>query len=172
VAAAVCGVLAQQSDPALPPNGAELGGLGEIGGSFSDGELTLLLKGGVTAVESVGGVISVIRGVTTRTTTAGVADTTWREVTTIMIVDRVIPQIRDSLRTKFARAKNNAQTRGAIRTQVIIQLEDMVEREFIDSYGDVSVQPDSQDPTVCLVSFSFAVAHALNRIELRASITV
>jgi iron complex transport system substrate-binding protein len=44
--------------------------------------------------------------------------------------------------------------------------------EIIDSYSDVTVSADSEDPSVCLVEFSFAVAHGLNRIYLTAHITV
>ena len=44
--------------------------------------------------------------------------------------------------------------------------------EIIDGYGDVTVTADDDDPTVCRVSFQFAVAHGLNQIYLRAYITV
>ena len=44
--------------------------------------------------------------------------------------------------------------------------------EIIDGYGDVAVTADDDDPTVCRVSFQFAVAHGLNQIYLRAYITV
>lgn len=172
VAAALCGVLASRNDPALPVNGAALTGLGEIGGNFSDGDITLLVRGGVTPIERVAGEVSVVRGVTTRSESGGAPDATWRELNTILVVNSVIPQIRDSLRAKFARAKNNAQTRGAIRTQVIIQLEENLSREYIDSYGDVSVQPSGEDGSICVVSFSFTVAHGLNRIELHADVSI
>jgi phage tail sheath gpL-like len=172
VAAAAAGCVAGSRDPALPLNGAVLYGLGELKNSFADGDVNALILGGVTPVESVSGEISVVRGITTRTTTAGEADATWRELTTILIVDSVIPSIRAALRTKFARAKNTAQTRGAIRTQVVIELEDAVAREIIDGYGAVTAAADSADPTICDVSFDFTVAHGLNSIRLTAYITV
>lgn len=168
VAAAVCGVMAGQHDPALPLNGAALTGLGATNTDFSDADLTLLVRGGVTPIEDG----SIVRGITTRTTTGGVSDATWREVNTVMIVDEILPAIRDALRADFARAKNTAQTRGAIRTRVVIELENYLAREIIDSYDGVTVAPSADDGTVCVVSFSFAVAHGLNMIELSASITV
>lgn len=113
-----------------------------------------------------------VRAVTTRTTTGGASDTTWRELTTILIVDDVIPTIRSSLRSRFARSKNTAQSRGAIRSQVILELEDKLASERIDSYGEVKVSAIESDPTACLVEFSFAVAHGLTRIYLTAHITV
>jgi len=171
-AAAVAGVLALGGDPAVPLNGAELAGLGGLSEEYGDNEIDLLVRGGVTPLESVAGIISPVRGITTRTTSGGVADTTWRELTTILIVDDIIPTIRASLRSRFTRAKNTARSRGAIRSQVIVELEKKVAAEIIDSYGEVSVTAMEADPTVCLVEFSFAVAHGLNQIYLTVHITV
>lgn len=171
-AAALAGALAAQTDPALPLNGQVLAGLSGVSRTVSDAELDSLIRGGVTMVELNGGRAEVIRGVTTRTTTGGAADATWRELNTILIVDDVIPAIRDSLRAKFARAKNNAATRGAVRSQVIVELESRVAREIIDSYDAVTAAADADDPTVCRVSFGMTVAHGLNRIYLTAHITV
>lgn len=126
----------------------------------------------VFAAAAVGGVSSPVRGITTKTSSGGAADTTWRELTTILIVDEVIPTIRSALRTRFARSKNTAQSRGAIRSQVVLELEEMKSREIVDSYGEVLVSALKSDPTVCLVEFSFTVAHGLNRIYLTAHITV
>ena len=88
------------------------------------------------------------------------------------MVDNVIPSIRQSLRSRFSRSKNTAQTRGAIRSQVIVELENKLKAEIIDSYGEVTASVYEEDPTVCLVEFSFAVAHGLNQIWLTASITI
>lgn len=171
-AAAVAAAIAAQSDPSLPINGLPLSGFGGLQTKYSDNDIDILVRGGVTPLESVSGVVSPIRGITTRTKTGGADDATWRELTTILIIDDVIPTIRDSLRAKFLRSKNTAQTRGAIRSQVILELENKVAQQRIDSYSGVSVSPLITDPTVCLVDFHFAVAHGLNRIFLTAHITV
>lgn len=172
VAAAVAGAIAGESDPAVPLGGAVLKGFGGVSVKYSDNDIDLLVRGGVTPLECVGGVVSVVRGVTTRTTSGGASDSTWRELSTILIVDDVIPTVRDALRGKFARSKNTAQTRGAIRSQVILELDNKVSREIIADYGDVSVTVDAETPTVCLVDFTFSVAHGLNQIYLTAHITV
>ncbi len=172
VAAALCGAAASEDDPAMPLNGAVLQGLGAIGGNFSDADVNALIAAGVTPIETVSGNKTVIRGVTTKTTTDEVEDLTWREMNTVMIVDEVLPAIRDGLKLKFSRAKNTEQTRGAIRTQVLVGLENYRKREIIDSYGEINVSQSEDDPTVCLVSFAFTVAHGLNKIELKAHITV
>jgi phage tail sheath gpL-like len=172
VAAALAGLIASGSDPALPLNGAALYGLSGLSSGFADADINALVQGGITPVENVGGRISVIRGITTRTATAGAPDSTWRELTTILIIDDVIPTIKNSLQSRFSRAKNTAQTRGAIRTQVIIELENKLAREIIDSYDNVTVKASETDPTTCEVSFDFTVAHGLNHIRLTAHITV
>ena len=150
----------------------EIRGLGGLGTAYTDNDIDLLVRGGVTPLESTAGTVSPVRGITTRTTTGGAADTTWRELTTIRIVDDVIPTVRDALRARFRRAKNTEQSRGAIRSQVVLELENKLAREIITGYGEVSVEADADNPTVCLVDFSFTVAHGLNQIWLNAHITV
>lgn len=169
---AAAAVIAGNTDPSVPINGAELTLFGAADKRLSDNEIDQLVRGGVTPIETVGGVSSPVRGITTKTSSGGAADTTWRELTTILIVDEVIPTIRSALRTRFARSKNTAQSRGAIRSQVVLELEEMKSREIVDSYGEVLVSALKSDPTVCLVEFSFTVAHGLNRIYLTAHITV
>ena len=170
--AALAGAIASGTDPAIPLNGAELSGLEGLTEDYTDNDIDLLVRGGVTPLESVGGVVSPVRGITTRTTTGGAADSTWRELTTILIVDDIIPSIRTALRSRFSRAKNTARGRSAIRSQVSVELEKKVAAEIIDSYGEVMVNALEEDPTVCLVEFGFAVAHGLNQIYLTVHMTV
>lgn len=171
-AAAVAGCIAGERDPAVPLGGAELKGLTDLTARWNDNELDTLILGGVTPLEQVSGTVSVVRGVTTRTKTGTANDATWRELTTIRVVDDVIPDLRNALRSKFARAKNTEQGRGAIRSQVIVELENKVAQEIITGYEDVTVAALEEDPTVCMVKFRFTVAHGLNQIWLSAHITV
>ena len=171
-AAAVAGAIAGEGDPAVPLGGAVLSGLNGLDLRYSDSEIDALVRGGVTALENVNGEISVIRGITTKTKSGEVEDESWRELTTILIVDEVIPGIRKALRSRFQRAKNTAQTRNAIRSQVILELENRVSKEIITGYEGVAVTALADDPTVCLVEFAFTVAHGLNQIWLSAHITI
>ena len=171
-AAAAAGAMAGESDPAVPLGGAVLKGLDSLDTDWSDNEIDTLVLGGVTPLEQVGGEVSVVRGVTTRTKTGTANDATWRELTTIRIVDDVIPSLRNALRAKFSRVKNTEQGRGAIRSQVIVELENKVANEIITGYQDVTVRALEDNPTVCLVEFKFTVAHGLNQIWLNAHITV
>ena len=171
-AAAVAGAVAGNRDPALPLGGAQLYGLEGLECVYDDNEIDALVRGGVTPLETLAGACYVVRGVTTRTSAGGAPDATWRELTTVLVVDEVIPGLRNALRAKFGRAKNTEQTRGAIRSQVVMELEKRVSREIIDGYEDVTVSALEDDPTVCLVEFDFTVAHGLNQVWLSAHITV
>ena len=172
LAAAVAGAMAGESDPAMPLGGVELDGVASIVKRYNDNEIDLLIRGGITPVEERSGAVSIVRGVTTRTKSGSVPDTTWRELSTILIVDHVIPDIRNGLRAKFKRAKNTAQSQGAIRAQVVMALENHVRSEIISAYDGVMVEADENDPTICRVTFSFTVAHSLNQIWIRVHVTV
>ena len=171
-AAALCGALCSFSDPSTPLHGLRLSGLSGVGERYDDNAYDLLANGGVTVVESEGGEVSVIRALTTRTTTGGSRDVTYRELATMLIIDEVIPSIRTSLRTHFLQAKNNAVTRKAIRNRVVLELEDRVEREILDSYDNLSVESAANDRSVCEVSFEMVAAQGLGRIHLTAHISV
>lgn len=171
-AAAVAGAIAAMTDPAVPLGGQQLLGLNGVSQQYSDNDIDLLVRGGVTPLESLSGTVNVVRGITTRTKTGEVNDRTWRELSTVLVVDDVIPGIRSALRSKFSRAKNTPQSRGAIRAQVVLELENRLSREVITGYDNVTVTEKADDPTVCLVEFSFTAAHGLNQIWLTAHITV
>ena len=171
-AAAVAALAASGGDPAVPLNGGELKGLGGLGQDYSDNDIDLLVRGGVTPLECAAGVVSPVRGITTRTKTGGAADATWRELTTVLIVDDVIPAVRSALRSRFSRSKNTARNRAAIRSQVIVELEKKLAAEIISGYDGVSVTASEEDPAVCLVEFGFSVAHGLNQVRLSVHIEI
>lgn len=172
LAAAAAAAILSSGDPSVPMNGVSLAACEAVTGRYNDAEIDALVRGGVTPLEALGGEVSIVRAVTTRTETEGVPDATWREVTSIRIADEVVSTVRNALRTRFLRTKNNARTRSAIRSQVVLELENFYALEHIDGYGEVRVTALESDPTVCLVEFDFAVAHALSRIYLTAHITV
>lgn len=172
LAAAVAGAIAGELDPAVPLGGVVLKGISNVTQTYTDEALDALIRGGVTVVEREAASLIVVRAVTTRTQTGGVPDQTWRELSTIRIVDDVIPSIRTALRSRFTRSKNTQQVRSAIRSQVILELENKLSQEIITEYGEVTVQALADNPTVCLVQFSFTVAHGLNQIWLSAQITI
>lgn len=168
VAGAICG----GSDPALPLGGAELQGISALEKRLDESEVDALIRGGVTPVERVGGRCWVIRGVTTRTKTGQASDQTWRDLTTILVVDDVIPGVREELRARFPRAKNTAQTRGAVQSLVVEVLERKLAAEVITGYDAVEVTALADEPGICLVTFGFTVTHGMDQIWLSAEVTV
>ncbi len=172
LAAAVAGAICGETDPAVPLGGAELRGLTGVTARYGESDIDTLVRGGVTPVESLGGRCTVVRGVTTRTKTGGESDTTWRELGTVLVADDVVPTIRRALAARFARAKNTAQVRSAIHTQVVVELERKKAAQIVTGYGPVTAETVEGKPTVCLVTFSFSVAHGLDQIWLSAQMTV
>lgn len=172
VAAAVAGAICGGSDPALPLGGAELQGISALEKRLDESEVDALIRGGVTPVERVGGSCWVIRGVTTRTKTGQASDQTWRDLTTILVVDDVIPGVREALRTRFPRAKNTAQTRGAVQSLVVEVLERKLAAEVITGYDAVEVTALADEPGICFVTFGFTVTHGMDQIWLSAEVTV
>lgn len=172
VAAAVAGAICGGSDPALPLGGAELQGISALEKRLDESEVDALIRGGVTPVERVGGSCWVIRGVTTRTKTGQASDQTWRDLTTILVVDDVIPGVREALRARFPRAKNTAQTRGAVQSLVVEVLERKLAAEVITGYDAVEVTALADEPGICLVTFGFTVTHGMDQIWLNAEVTV
>lgn len=63
-AAAVAAAAAVTRDPAIPLNGMPLPGLGGVSAAYGDNEIDLLVRGGVTPLEAVGGIVSPVRGIT------------------------------------------------------------------------------------------------------------
>lgn len=171
-AAALCGLLAAETDPAIPLNGAVLTGFTAVTQRYEETEIDALVQGGVTVLEAAGGKVTILRGITAKKTVGDGNDTTYRELGTILVIDDVIPGIRSALAARFPRAKNNTATRAAIRSQVIVELESRLQREIIDAYENVSVEASSTDASVCVVTFGFTVTHGLNRIHLTAHISV
>ena len=165
-AAALAGCLGSQSDPSMPLNGITLAGLSEVEDTFTDAEYDTFLRAGVTPLEEIGGQVTALRVVTTAT------ESTWRELTTICILDDVLPTLESTLRTRFLHKKNNLATRNAIRAQTAMLLDDRVRRELIEDYSNLQVSAVPDNPTVCEVSFSFTVVHALCRIHLTAHIVI
>lgn len=172
VSAAFAGLVAADTGSVHSYNSAQLLGISGLECSFTESETSLLISSGLTPIESESGEISVVRAVTTRTSSDGSPDSSWRDICVILAVNELMPSIRSALRRLFLRSKNDAQTRAAIRTQVLLELEKQKKRGLISGYGRVRVEADDADPGLCTVSFEFSVARGLNVIELVANVNV
>ena len=159
------------------PDPAALSGEGASGAfaltkRYTREEIDNLIRGGVSPFETAGGVPTLVRAISTRTKTDGLADASWRNLSTILIIDRVLSGLRTALRGRLKGGKNTERTRGAIKAQTAVLLEGYRTDGLIDSYDTplVTVSPD--DPTVCRVEVGFSVAHGINQIHILAHVTV
>lgn len=172
LAAALAGAVAYKADPMMSFNGLKLLGCGELQNDFTEQEIESLIAGGVTPVEYDGNAICVVRGVTTKTEADGVPDKSMRELNTALVANNVLKSVYTALKARFAYGRNDDLTRGAIRSQVVVELEKKLRAGIIESYGNVGAAADTDDPTVCVVSFEFTAAFGLNSIALTAYLEV
>lgn len=172
LAAAMAGAVAFGNNPMTAFNGCALLGCGGLENSYTEQEIEALIAGGITPVENDGRNVCIVRGITTRTSTEGVSDKSLRELNTVLVAVNVLKSVNDALKIRFAGGRNDALTRGAIRSQVVVELEKKLKSGIIEAYGNVAAVADLSDETVCNVSFEFTAAHGLNSIQLTAYLEV
>lgn len=148
-------------------SGAELKGV-TAGRTLKEDDIQLMIKNGVSVCENIGDSCRWVRAVTTRTTTAGMADGAFRSVNTVMIIDDVMSAIRRSLGAKLS--GNGETTLDSVASQVIVELEAKRKEGVIREFSLPRVYPDSADPAVCIVELGFGVAHVINQIYITAHI--
>lgn len=172
IAAALAGLIASTSDPSYSFNSVQLNGIKKLSASLTEDDIDSYILSGITPFEVVLENAEIIRLVTSKNTTDGVQDNTFKDINTILIIDEVIPGLRSLLKSKISGAKNNSITRSSLITQTIIELEKYKEMELIDSYDYPTVTQSTDDPTVCTISVSFTILHALNQIIISADISI
>ena len=172
LAAALAGVISQYTDPSQSFNGVSLQGFSKFSTTLSEDDIDTYISNGVIPFEVIAGRVEIIRAVTSKTTTDGVSDTTFKEVNTILVIDEVIKSIRETLSSNISTAKNNVSTRSAISSQVTIKLQEFLDANIIDSYMAPGVYQSSEDPSVCIVEIDFTVAQGINQIHITANINV
>lgn len=123
-------------------------------------------------MEVDGSGVAVVRGITTKTSTDGVSDKSLREIATVLTVTEVLKSVYSALKLKFANAKNDALTRGAIRSQVAVVLQKKLNEGKISDYGSISAVADAQNPALCSVGFEFTAVCGLSTIALTAYLNV
>lgn len=167
--AAQCALL---DDPARMLSGSAAEGIAALNTRYSEEEIDDLIQGGVSPYELRAGKAQLIRAVTTRTKTQGVADSTLRELSTILVIDDVLVSLRDTLSASLSIARNNARSMNAIKTQAAIILERKKAAELIDSYSVPNVYADADDPTTLVVEVGFAICSGINQILVSANVLV
>ncbi|MDO4731754.1 MAG: phage tail sheath subtilisin-like domain-containing protein [Clostridia bacterium] len=171
-ACAIAGKIANNGNPSNSFNASKLYGIYKIGANYSEDEIESLLSQGITVLETTGGNIEIIRLVTTRTKTDNQNDRTFHELNTVLVIDDVIPSIRNRLAPLIGTVKNNSKSLNAIATQVTVELENKKKAELIDSYSQPNVYLSEQDRSVCIVDVEFTVSRGINRIIVSAIINI
>lgn len=172
LAAALAGAIAKNTDPSSSFNGMALSGVDSLYSNLSEDDIDDYIGAGITVFEYIDSKVKIIRAVTSKTTIDDTPNTTFKELNTILIIDEVIPAIRQSLSSFLPGAKNNSATRSSIATQTIIKLEEYKSLDIIDSYEEPLVYASSDDASICIVEIEFTIERGLNQINISAHIKV
>lgn len=121
IAAVVAAEVTKSFDPAMPFDGAPLTGLHCPAEKdwWLRTEQETLLHAGVTPLEVIDGELTIVRLVTTRSKTSGVADLTLIDTNTMAIMDGYSKAWRTRMRQKFGRAKLEDMTIDQVLTQTL-----------------------------------------------------
>ena len=153
-------------------NGLRLSGLTQLGEALGEDEVDEWIRTGVTPLEAISGGVEVIRAVTTRSESGGVPDRTYRDLSTVLVIDNVIRAVRGALHPVLSGARNNQRTRTALATQAAVVLVERQGAGLIDGYDAPRVYPDPDDGGICILELAFTVARGINQIHITAHIRV
>lgn len=170
VAAVIGAEVAASFDPAMPFNGAPLTGIHCPADKdrWLRTEQETLLHSGVAPLEVVDGSVCIVRLVTTRHKTAGVADLTLIDTNTMAIYDYFRKAWRTRMVQKFGKAKLDDRTIDSVNTQtldVALRLQDLRILQNVESYKDLFVTVrDPNSPGRILQDIPTPVVPGLHQI--------
>ena len=185
-AAAVGGAIASLSTPVVPLHDVALFGLQSLSALYTDDELDKLLQAGVTPVQLSGGRMCALRILTTRATAEGPEGESFRSLNATLVTDELLRRIEDlsvpcvilgrseevgALAARFRAAQNSTLTRTAIRSAVLLVLQDYRARGWLSAFGALRVYADAGDASLCRVEFTYSIPAGLHRIALSAQMT-
>ena len=160
-AAAVGGAIASLSTPVAPLHDVALFGLQSLSA----------LQAGVTPVQLSGGRMCALRILTTRATAEGPEGESFRSLNATLVTDELLRDLRAALAARFRAAQNSTLTRTAIRSAVLLVLQDYRARGWLSAFGDLRVYADAGDASLCRVEFTYSIPAGLHRIALSAQMT-
>lgn len=164
VAAGVTGaIMTETTDPALPMNGVQVLGIGNVNKAMLESNKKLFADNGVVALFNDGGVPVIHRLVTSYTT-----DAIWQEGTTRFIADYVLENVENVLRANYKRTKNVTRILDSIKTTVKGLLENFEALEIIENFdpSTLTVVKDPTDLYGALVDYEFDVVTPLYTITI------
>jgi phage tail sheath gpL-like len=171
-AAAVASVISLETDPALPVHSLRLKGFGGVKTKKTNAEMDTLANSGVIPLEQVGGDVVIYRGVTSYTQdSTGTPDPTYSDITTIEIIDTVIPGVQRYLQNKYKRSKNTDGVRGDIEIDVktaLLVYEGLEYIADVEESSNISATAVVGEPKKTRVDYNFDVVNALEEIQIYA----
>lgn len=140
---------------------------------YPEEKIESYLTNGICVFEERAGVITLIRGMTTKTKDdAGGSDTAYRNLGIILTIDTVIPALRELLREKLNLLQNNQAGLNTILSLVVCRLDDFVDEGLISEYQMPRISLDAEDSSVCIVEVAFTVRQGISSIYLTAHISI
>nr|DAQ15921.1 MAG TPA: secretion system protein [Caudoviricetes sp.] len=139
--------------------------------SLSEQQVETLLGSGVTVMEELDGVVSCIRCVTSRTSTAGEEDRTFASVNVVMMIDDIIRSVRERL-AGLLKGSTILFSQDSVASQAAVVLDEKQQEGMITSYEPPVVYVEPDDPAVCVVELEFYLASVFSQIYLTAHISI
>ena len=88
-----------------------------------------------------------------------------------LVTDELLRDLRAALAARFRAAQNSTLTRTAIRSAVLLVLQDYRARGWLSAFGALRVYADAGDASLCRVEFTYSIPAGLHRIALSAQMT-
>ena len=161
------------SAPAAPLSGEALSReVALASDNVPESEVQRLLRAGVTVFETTGAGVECIRAVTTRTKTGGVDDATFRNLSTVRIIDSILGRARAGLKLLLRSSRSRGAALPSIVSQMTVLLAEARDEGLVNSFEAPRASLSAEDPSVCVVELAFEAATAINQIHIMAHISV
>lgn len=140
---------------------------------FDDDTIGELINLGICVFENQNNIIELIRAVTTKTLdTDGNKDYTYKNLSTVLITDIVIPDIRKLLKNKLLNADNSLSSLNSIMALIVDRLDFYVDMNYISSYQKPNIYLSDEDETVCFVELNFTIVQGVYQVYLNVQVSV
>lgn len=140
---------------------------------FDDEQIKTLIDKGVCVFENNADFITLIRAVTTKTTDSEENyDYTYKNLSTVLVIDTVIPDIRNILKNRLLNSSNNTATLSSVMALIVDKLDFYKDMNFISSYKKPIITLSEEDSSICLVNLDFTIVQGVYQVYLNVLVSV
>ncbi len=165
--------ISRNTNPASNLNGEYISGEYVLSQVMSEDEINTAIANGVCVFEQIGTYTELIRGVSTKTRDEnGNLNSTYRNISTIILIDSVVPIIRVAIEQRLKFLVNSKSSIDSLATQIVIILSNFKDDGILSDYDNPIINISIDDPSVLEIDLSFTVAQGINRIAITCHITV